>query len=164
MANANVLALLRDVPAALPAGQVVIGWVAEVSASGQARVDFPGNAAGPTLARSVVQVADEDWARTTQPPSVLLLLENGDPRRPIILGLVGDTLVVPRTEKETQPEPELVLDAKRLVFSGQEEIVIRCGDGSITLTRDGRIVLKGRELVSRATEANKIRGAVVAIN
>ena len=43
-------------------------------------------------------------------------------------------------------------------------MVIRCGEGSITLTKDGRLVLKGRELVSRATEANKIRGALVSIN
>jgi hypothetical protein len=58
----------------------------------------------------------------------------------------------------------VIIDGRRLVLEGHEEIVLRCGRGSITLTANGKIVLKGTELVSRSSGTNKIRGAAVNIN
>jgi hypothetical protein len=50
------------------------------------------------------------------------------------------------------------------VIEGRDEVVLRCGQGSITLRADGKIVIKGTQLVSRASDTNKIRGASVQIN
>ncbi|MCC6418741.1 MAG: hypothetical protein IT429_10940, partial [Gemmataceae bacterium] len=49
-------------------------------------------------------------------------------------------------------------------FDAKEEIVLRCGKSSITLRKDGKVVVLGAEVVSRASGTNKIKGAAVRIN
>ena len=51
-----------------------------------------------------------------------------------------------------------------MIFQADEEIVLRCGLGSLTIRANGHIVVKGTKVVSRASEVNKIRGASVQIN
>jgi hypothetical protein len=131
------------------------GWIAQVDANGVVRVDYPGNPFGPLDARSVVDLprtAMVDGERT----EVLLCFEAGDPQRPVILGIL-------RVARVTEPAPE-ALSGDRLSFTAGQEMTFRCGEGSITLTADGRIVIKGTRLLSRASETNRIRGASVAIN
>ena len=89
---------------------------------------------------------------------VLLLLENGDPTLPVIVGLVSDTLPGPAAGTSVE------IDGQRLSFEGREEIELRCGLASITLRADGQLVMKGTRLMSRASETNKIRGGTVLIN
>jgi hypothetical protein len=103
--------------------------------------------------------------------SVLLVFENGDQQRPLIVGLVRETLPqVPAQEPSSRQmhsggEAEaLTVNGRRLTFDAQEEIVFRCGQGSIIVRADGTIVIKGTRLLSRASEVNKIRGASVQIN
>lgn len=43
-------------------------------------------------------------------------------------------------------------------------LVIECGSGTIIITQDGKIQIKGKELLSRARGMNKIKGAGVDIN
>ena len=56
------------------------------------------------------------------------------------------------------------LDGKRVVLEGQEEVVLRCGEASITLTRNGKIVIRGKYLLSRASGVNRILGGSVQVN
>lgn len=86
--------------------------------------------------------------------SVLLMLERGDAALPVIVGRVADTL----------PQPAVDLRAEELNFEGREQVVLRCGEASITLRADGQVLIKGSRLLSRASESNKIRGATVLIN
>jgi hypothetical protein len=60
------------------------------------------------------------------------------------------------TESATVPE--------RLELTASREIVLRCGDASITLTRAGKIILRGAYLLSRSSGVNKIKGGSVQIN
>jgi hypothetical protein len=59
---------------------------------------------------------------------------------------------------------KLDVDGKRLVLTAEREIILRCGDASITLTRAGKILIRGRYLTSESKGYNKIKGAVVDIN
>lgn len=127
-----------------------------------------GDAAGghPVAARSTV-ARPSDWDEASALP-VLLMLEEGDPRRPIIVGLVHDAFaatppIQPLLDLALRPT-STSLDGKRLQFEASEEVVLKCGKGSITLQANGRVVIKGTELVSRASGSNKIRGALVNIN
>lgn len=86
--------------------------------------------------------------------SVLLMLERGDAALPVIVGRVGDIL----------PQPSVDMSADELNFEGREQVVLRCGEASITLKADGQVLIKGSRLLSRASESNKIRGATVLIN
>jgi len=58
--------------------------------------------------------------------------------------------------KESIPD-ELVIEAKK-------NLTLKCGDGSITLRKDGKILIKGKDLVSQAKRTNRIKGGSVAIN
>jgi Domain of unknown function (DUF6484) len=153
----------------VPAFGVTTGRIVQVNQHGQAMVDFPGNELGPlparcTLERGQLQTALESSDRLP----VLLVFENGDPTLPIIIGCVYDTLAAREPTKQVvfaaESPRELTVDGRRVTIEASEEIVLRCGDSSITLKKNGRIVVKGADIVSRASRTNKLKGATVAIN
>ena len=140
----------------------VIGHVVELSPAGQALVDYPVNDAGPLPARSVLS--------TSEPPApgtpVLLAFEGGDPSRPIILGLPRDGVYVapPAAPVALETRQDLTLRTESLVLDARRRIVLRCGQGSITVEADGTVIVRGTRVVSRASGTNKIKGAAVKIN
>ena len=110
-------------------------------------------------------------ARTTIPLlraqigcDVVLLFVQGDVRRPIIMGVVRDRREVMETASPSRPPMNVQVDDQRLVISAEREIVLRCGEASITLTRAGKVLIKGTYVVSRSSGYNKIKGAAVDIN
>ncbi len=153
---------------------VVVGTLVGVNPEGQMLVHFPGAPDAEVVARIATHdpaFASEIGALRGQ--SVLLAFEANERTLPLIIGIVRDTLQSPAAVKpDASPGPPtigapgepLTLNGRRLVFNGQEEIVFRCGQGSITIRADGSIVVKGTRLLSRASEVNKIRGASVQIN
>jgi hypothetical protein len=99
---------------------------------------------------------------------VLVVFEAGDPEKPIILGLVADPLdelIAFDGHSELTEEPkDIVFDGRRMTIEAHEEIVLKCGEGSITLRKDGKIIIKGTHLLSRASGPNRIKGGSVQIN
>ena len=57
----------------------------------------------------------------------------------------------------SEPEEELVLTARR-------KITLQCGQSSITLHANGKIVLRGEYIVSAAEGTNRIVGGQIEIN
>jgi hypothetical protein len=51
-----------------------------------------------------------------------------------------------------------------VVLKGHEEIVLQCGRASITLHRDGKIVLRGKDILTVASGVQRIKGGKVQIN
>ncbi len=51
-----------------------------------------------------------------------------------------------------------------VTIEADRSLTLHCGNASITLRKDGKIVLRGTEVVSRASRRNRIRGATVSIN
>ena len=153
---------------------VKIGYLAPGSKPGAVVVDFDGNTAGLLSARSIValdEVAIRSALISRQP--VVLLFENGDPSLPIIMGLVppdpgavllGTLLQSPAAAPTPAKPTEARVDGKRVVLEGEQEVVLRCGDASITLRRDGKLVLRGAYIETTATGLNRIRGGSVKIN
>ena len=124
-----------------------VGRIIQVKSSGDVLVDFPGNHLGPILAR----VATTEELGAVSAESVLLFFEDGDPTLPIVAGIVRNGLQRNKSGRELRLE-------------SSDEITISCGKSSIMLRSDGRVVIKGTELVSRASRTNKIRGAAIEIN
>jgi hypothetical protein len=145
-----------------------VGWINHITAEGQALVDYPSNAGGPVRARSIVVGPLKNLDNSPAGIPVLLVFENGDPGLPIIVGIIRDTLSSPVSQEEVTSAVErprdIVLDGKKVVLEANAEIVLRCGKSSITLKKDGKIVVKGTQIISRASGAQKIRGASVNIN
>ena len=56
------------------------------------------------------------------------------------------------------------VDNERLVLTADKEIVLRCGKASITLTRAGKILIRGAYLLSRSSGVNRIKGGSVQLN
>jgi len=94
---------------------------------------------------------------------VLVLFAGGDMRLPIVMGVIEARALV-----ETPPRPEpgvaVSVDGERHVIEAEREIVLRCGDASITLTRAGKVVIQGNYILSRSSGYNKIKGAAIDIN
>ena len=87
---------------------------------------------------------------------MVLLFEDGDPARPIVVGVVRPTNDVPGVPAE--------VDGERVLITADREIVLRCGEASITLTRAGKVLVRGTYVLTRSSGANRIKGAAVEIN
>lgn len=133
---------------------VVVGLLVELK-DGQAWVEvMPGTE--PVAARSMVSITAEDVGR-----AAALMFEAGDPRRPLVMGLVQDlTGNAPSTGRIVGVES----DGERLTLSASKEITLKCGAASITLTRAGKILIRGAYVLTRSTGTNRIQGGSVQIN
>ncbi len=148
---------------------VRVGKVVSVDEGGNVLVDFPGNALGPVAARFTGSTRITTLRRAaTDGREALLLFENNDPNRPIILDVMHSLLDEITAQSglvlEAQKLDDVVVDGKRIVYSAKEEIVLRCGKASVTLQKSGKIVIRGTHLVSASSGPNKIKGASVALN
>ncbi len=115
-------------------------------------VDFANNPLGrPVAARTTTLIDPVVVGR-----AVVLLFEDGDPSRPIVVGVV-------RPADDTPAVPAEV-DGEQVLLTAQREIVLRCGEASITLTRAGKVLIRGTYVLTRSSGANRIKGAAVEIN
>lgn len=154
---------LKDIPTETIQG-VCVGKLVSVNKTGHILVDYQDNPfGGPLPARSTVKITNIDENKDT-----LLMFEKHDPRLPIIIGIVQDQPFVTHPSKEITLEKmrikDIVVDRKRIVFDAKKEIILRCGKGSVTIQANGKIVIKGTDLISRSKGMNKIKGAAVRIN
>ncbi|MBJ6763677.1 hypothetical protein JGU66_23145 [Myxococcaceae bacterium JPH2] len=147
------------------------GQLTGLDATGAPLVDYPGNASGPMVARlAVVLDAKGLHEAVARHQKVVLLFENGDPRLPFVMGLIQEPSATPlvdallNTPAPVRPPTEAHVDGKRVVIEGQDEIVLKCGEASITLRRNGKVIVKGTTLESRATGTHRIKGGSVEIN
>jgi len=143
---------------------VVIGTLAGLDDLGQPLVDFRADDFGRfRIARSTVSLGEREIGR-----DIALMFENGDPAKPIVIGLIqdlGDSRPAPVTDPVGERrEMEANADDERIVFTAEKEIVLRCGESSITLTRAGKILIRGTYLLSRSSGVNRIKGGSVQIN
>jgi hypothetical protein len=141
-----------------------VGRLVAVDERGVPLVTFAGTTA-PLEARALNAAEIDVEALASGPIDVLLACPGDDRTRPVILGAVSDHLSQSRSAAVPhQAGVHAYVDEKRIVFNAQREILFRCGKASILLRSDGRVIVKGTHLTSRATELNKIRGAAVKIN
>jgi hypothetical protein len=172
--RARGLAAPAPADAAAVSSTVVVGRLLSGSTASAPLVDFPGNGQGPVRARTTVPLdaAAIDRAVLTA-QGVVLIFENADPALPIVTGLIWngqsatplqELLVSPRPGRAGRLPLEARLDGERVILEGKREIVLRCGDASITLRSDGRMVLRGAYVETHSKGLNRIKGASVKIN
>jgi len=112
-----------------------------------------GELAPPVGARSTVALGEGDVDG-----EVVVVFEGNDPQKPIILGRLLGSPCAPVDALRAQ------VDAEQLVLSAKERIVLECGEASITLTRSGKVLIRGHYVQSRATGINAVKGGSVELN
>ena len=129
----------------------IVGW----SEAGHLLVDSAGGSA-PHEARTTVPVQRDQVGR-----EVVLLFENGDSQKPIVVGVLQDA-------QPAGAQPAGAIDVRadehRVTIRAEQEIALECGDASIVLTRAGKVLIKGAFVLTDAIGVNRIRGGAVQIN
>ena len=146
--QSDSVAALAEVPVVSGA---VTGTLTGFTSSGEPLVDTSGDDGRRGLpARSCVALRRKDVGK-----KVVLAFEQGRSESPIILGLL---------QTQSDEAAEVEVDGKTIVLTGEETIVLRCGEASITLNRDGKVVIRGQHVVTHASGVNRIRGGSVQLN
>jgi len=115
----------------------------------------PGSAA--LIARASVDLYAEHIGH-----DVTLMFEDGDPQRPIVTGRIRVPSAWPTTERPAQVEVDV--DGKRLTLTAREQLVLRCGKASITLTAAGKVLIEGAYVSNRSSGVMRIKGGSIQLN
>ena len=120
-------------------------------------VIFPGQPQTAAIpARTTVDLHGAHIGR-----QVVLMFDGGDPTRPIVMGCIRGE----GTALAEQPgQVEVDLDGERLLVTAKEQLVLRCGKASITLTKAGKVLIQGAYVSSRSSGVNRIKGGSVQLN
>ena len=132
-------------------------------------IDYPDNPHPPLIARTTLRL-DQGVAEriAVEQAEVLIVFEEERSDRPVVIGLVSDTPVrasqADEDERVATRNLEATVDGQRVVVTAEEEIVLRCGEASVTLRRNGRVVVRGTYIETRSKGVNRIKGGSVQIN
>lgn len=142
---------------AVPA--VVVGELIAITEDGRTPlVLFPGQPGAEAVrARTIM---DLHGPHIGQP--VVLMFDEGDAMRPIVMGVLRQAEGWPLAQSPAQVEVDA--DGERMVVAAKEQLVLRCGKASITLTRTGKVLIQGSYVLSRSTGVNRVKGGAVQIN
>lgn len=133
-----------------------IARVTAVTELGVPTVEYAG--AGHAGARTTVPLDSSHVGR-----QVVLAFEGGRLSAPIVLGVLHEPLAE-LLDANVRVERDAEIDGERVVLSANREVVLRCGEASITLRRDGKVLIRGTHLLSRSSGPNRVKGASVQIN
>ena len=141
-----------------------------MSSDGVATVTLDGDSS-PQPAASILQFPSEATAREALVGRTVVLSLHAD-ALPIILGVVSDRLFPVESPAAAEavvqlPKgavPTVEADKRVLNLEAPDEIRLTCGKSSLVLRRDGTVIVRGVNVISRASQSNKIRGATVSIN
>jgi|SRR4051812_33113261 hypothetical protein len=99
--------------------------------------------------------------------SVLVWHSGREIDRGVALGRIGPSrapAATPLDDEAIAARPVSVDAPEELVIEAKKSMTLRVGNGSITIRGDGKILIKGSDLVSHAQRTNRIRGGAVSIN
>ncbi len=154
-------------------GEIIIGTLVELDKQGQPWVNFPENPTGETFLALTTQGLSENQVGR----QVALLFANGNIETPVIMGIIHSPLqdmlenfeqtqlADDKVELESNLKvDDVLIDGKKITFAAREQIVLKCGESSITLTKAGKILIRGKYLLNRSTGVNRIMGGSVQVN
>jgi len=161
-------------PSTVAPGEIIIGTLSGINDDGQPLVQYHNGVPSKTFAALTTQaLTNKQIGR-----QVALLFANGDPESPVIMGLIhsplqdmletfGNSNNSQKEEIELHAEhkiDDVQVDGERIVLKGKKEIVLKCGEASITLTRSGKVLIRGKYLLNRSSGVNRIMGGSVQVN
>ena len=85
-----------------------------------------------------------------QPGDRLLVVPPSDGENGVVLGRIG-------RYQEPKPEANVTIEAS-------ETLTLKCGEASVDLRNDGKVMVRGEDVLLRAKGTQRIRAGTVAIN
>ncbi len=172
-------------PLQIAPGEIIIGKLLGFNENGEPQVTAQGLSPDGLSAMSAVAITHQHVGQ-----QLALLFANGDQSQPVIMGLIYSPLLdmldniefvcdgqeddvelfeesARKNETKAEQPNELssaYIDGDRVILEGKEEITLKCGEASITLTKAGKILIRGKYLLTRATGVNRIMGGSVQVN
>jgi len=151
----------------MPTGQALLGRLTGLQPSGEPIIDVPDNPSFIGIpARSCISLQHSDIGKEI----VFLMTQENIP---VVIGAIQspharqnvEEVVFEPSEKSTSKVPLRVLvDGRSVELNAQHEIVFRCGAASIKLTHEGKVVIRGKYVISHSSGVNRIRGGSVELN
>lgn len=139
-------------------GSIRRGQLQSIADSGHLSVEIEGEP-GQTWLCAWLEIGAERRVELGPGDEVLVLFPAEPDGVPCVLGKIG--LYPGPPDPPPAPVGESV---DRLIVAAEEEVVICCGASSITLRRDGKILIQGIDVVSKAARTQRIKGGSVQIN
>lgn len=117
----------------------------------------------------ILRSADSSALTLRQNDPVIFVRTDGAARRGCVLGKVGkykpaDSVRIDETEAVNDKTAPVLLHGKEIEIRADSKLLLRCGEGSLSISRDGTIIIRGSRILSRSKGTNKIKGASVQIN
>lgn len=136
---------------------------------------------GPDEAPHVARVGcplSLDRARLALATGTPALCWADDQGEPILVGLVETECSASALTSPAEPDRvgiappsneadwglDADVDGRRVRIAAKDEIVLRCGEASITLRRNGKVVVRGTHVETYSSGTNRIKGGQVKIN
>lgn len=82
----------------------------------------------------------------------------GNLSQPVIIGRFRTR------EQVVHDQTRVRVDGQQVTISADKCIVLECGKSSITLTSEGKVLIRGKYVLSQASGVAQIRGAVLRLN
>ena len=147
-----------------PMAAPTVGTLVDFDGDGHPLVDFPANPFLRALAaRSCVDLGDGEIGA-----EVVLWFQDGDVSRPLVMGCIR-----PVRRAAPPPAADVEINLSSIVDSLSREdvrigamqtLTLRCGRATITLTREGQVLINGTYVETRASGTNRVQGGSVRIN
>jgi len=149
----------------LQTGQALLGKLTGLQPSGEPIIDIPDNPSFIGIpARSCIALHHSDIGKEI----VLLLTQESIP---VVMGLMQshharqDVQEVVFEPPATSKAPiRALVDGRAVELRAEREIVLRCGAASIKLTHEGKVVIRGKYVISHSSGVNRVRGGSVELN
>lgn len=132
---------------------VVITALDRIDHDGTAWINIRGRHI-PVLYAAKISAYEIEGAISRSAQGVFAITD--DNQRAILLGFLASA--------PTPTDIDVTVDGRRTVITAEDEIVLRCGKASITLTKAGKILIRGAYVSSRSSGVNRIKGGSVQIN
>lgn len=146
----------------LPQERLVTATVLDLDDTGTIRIGYAGDDE-PIVASIAVPIGKTARDLVRFGDDVLVLLRDGDRNKPVIVSTIAARLepAMPEPEQPAEPEPA---KQEAIKLEADRELVLECGEASISLHADGRIIVRGGYVETYAEGTNRIKGAQVRIN
>lgn len=149
---------------------VAIGTVMDVHPDGSLSIHCPAVAGdSPLTARATVPIARDDIGA-----EVAVMFVGGAVDQPLVMGLILDgsqaeeTAEIPVLTQAGATRTQVQIDDGEpqdfQLIEGREMVVLKCGRASITLTKEGKVLIRGAYISSRSSGVNRIKGGSVHLN